>query len=80
VNADRGDIEFATGGALIQGLDVLQDVLKVKAVRGNEFLGEAIKHKGVVGIRRVTERQSRFLHRRKLNEEARRVTTRRTKQ
>jgi hypothetical protein len=76
VDADGGNVEFAARGALVQSLDVLQNVLKMKTVRGNQIFRERIKHEGVVRVGRMTKSQSRFFHPRKLNHAARAVTTR----
>ena len=71
VDADGGNVEFAARGALVQRLDVLQDVLKMKTVRRNQILRERVKHEGVIRVGRMAERQSRFFHPRKLNHAAR---------
>ncbi len=51
VDADGGDVEFSARGAFVERLDVLQDVLEMKAVRGDRILREGVKHEGVIGIR-----------------------------
>ena len=66
VDADGGDVQFAASGAFVERLDVLQDVLKTKAVRVEPILRQRIKHEGVIGIRRVAERQSLCRHARAL--------------
>ena len=76
VDADGGDVEFAARGALVQRLDVLQNVLEPEAVRRDQVLRQRVKHEGVVGVRRVAERQRRLLHERSLNHAARTVTMR----
>ena len=77
VDADGGDVEFAARGALVQRLDVLQNVLEPEAVRRNQTLRQRVKHEGVVGVGRMAERQRRWLHGRRLNHPARTVTMRR---
>ena len=77
VNADSGNVEFATRGAFVQRLDVLQNVLKTEAVRGNQILRQRVKHEGIVRVGRVAKGQRRWLHPRKLNHALRSVTTRR---
>ena len=52
---DRGDVQFAARGALVQRLDVLQDVLELPAARVDLVLRERVKHEGVVRIGRVAE-------------------------
>jgi len=74
VDADGGDVEFAARGSFVERLDVLQDVLETEAVRGDQILREGIKHEGVIGVGRMSKRQGRLLHRRKLNDAARGVT------
>ena len=49
VDADGGNVEFAARGALVQRLDVLQNVLEAEAVRGNQILRQRVKHEGVIG-------------------------------
>ena len=51
MNADGGDVEFSAGGAFVQRLNVLQNVLEMKTMRRNKFLGQAIKHESVIRIR-----------------------------
>ena len=51
MDADRGDVEFPAGGALVQGLDVLEDVLELIPARRDQVLRQGIKHEGVVRIR-----------------------------
>jgi len=63
-------------GALVERLDVLQNVLEAEAVRGNQIPGQRVKHEGVIRVGRVAERQRRLFHPRKLNHAARSVTTR----
>ncbi len=57
VDRDRGDVQFAARRALVQRLDVLQDVLEPPAAGLDFVLRERVKHERVVGIGRVAERQ-----------------------
>jgi hypothetical protein len=57
MNADCGNIEFAPGGAFVQGLDILEDVLEKQTVSDDQPLSEAVKHERVVRIGRVAEGQ-----------------------
>jgi hypothetical protein len=43
-------MEFAAGRPLVQGLDVLQNVLKTVAARVDLVLSERIKHEGVIRV------------------------------
>ena len=38
MDADRGDVQFAAGGAFVEGLDVLEDVFELEAVVGMRSL------------------------------------------
>jgi hypothetical protein len=76
VDADGGDVEFAARGALVQRLDVLQNMGEMIAVRRDEVLRQRVKHEGVVRVGRVAEGQGRLFHPQKLNHAARAVTTR----
>ncbi len=69
----------AARGTFVERLDVLQDVLKMKTVRGDQILRERVKHEGVVRIGRMAEGQGRLFHPRKINHTARAVTMRRLK-
>ncbi len=51
VNADGGDVQFAPRGPFVQGLDVLQHVRELELARRNQFLGQPIKHEGIIGVR-----------------------------
>lgn len=51
VDADGGDIKFAAGGALVKGLDILEDVLEFEAFAAEVVLGERVEHKGVIRVR-----------------------------
>ena len=77
VQADGGDVQFAARGAFVQRLDVLQNMLEAETVRRNQTLRQRVEHESVIGIGRVTQRQRRWLHRRKLIQTTRTVTTRR---
>ena len=70
MDADGGDVEFAARGALVQRLDVLQNVFEAEAVRRDQTLRQRVKHEGVVGVRRMAERQRRLLHERSLDHAA----------
>ena len=62
VDADRRDVEFAPAGPLVQGLDVLQDMLEVVAAVIDQPLGQTVKHERVVRIGRVPQREFSFFH------------------
>ena len=53
VNADGADIQLAARGALVERLDILQNVFKGVPARINQILCQRIKHKGIVRIRRM---------------------------
>jgi len=53
MNADRRNIQLASGGPLVEGLDVLQNVLELKALGGNQILGQGIEHESIIGIGRM---------------------------
>ena len=55
VDADGGDVQLTAGGALVQCLDVLENMLEAEALRGDEFLRQSVEHEGVVGIGRMAE-------------------------
>src|SRR5262249_13815905 len=71
-------VQFAPGGALVQGLDVLKNVLKLKAVRGHQVPGQPIKHEGIVRVGRMAQRQRGSTHAGKLNTPAPRCHQRKT--
>jgi hypothetical protein len=56
MNADRRNIQFPPGGPLVQGLDVLQNMLEQEAAGGDQVFGQPIKHKSIIGIRRMSQR------------------------
>ena len=56
VNADRRDVQFAPRGPLVEGLDVLQDVLEAKPVGRNQLAGQPVEHERIVRVGRVAER------------------------
>src|SRR5262249_30979288 len=62
MNADGGKVKFTPGGALIQGLDVLENVLEPKALRRDQSLGQSVKHERIVRVGRMSERQGAVLH------------------
>jgi len=43
-------------------LNILQNVLKTVAVRWDQFLGQSVKHKGIIRIRRMAEREFLLFH------------------
>ena len=55
MDADGGDVQFPPRRPLVQRLNVLQNVLELEAGRGNQSLGQPVKHEGIVRIRRMTE-------------------------
>ncbi len=57
VNADGGNVQFAARGQFVQSLDVAQDMGEFEAAGRNQFLGQPIKHKSVIRIRRMSQRQ-----------------------
>src|SRR5437868_4613382 len=57
VNADCGNIEFATKGAFVKCLDVLEYVLEFETIRRNQTFRQAVKHERIVRVRRVAERK-----------------------
>jgi hypothetical protein len=56
MNADRRNIQFAAGGPLVESLDVLQNMFELEATGWNEILGQSVKHKSVIRIRRMPQR------------------------
>jgi hypothetical protein len=62
VDADRGDVQFTARGALVERLDVLQDVFKAPAVRWDKFFRQRVEHEGVIRVRRMPERQRALCH------------------
>ncbi len=42
-------------GALIEGLDVLEDVLELVGAGVDQVFGQAVEHEGVVGVGGVAE-------------------------
>ena len=57
VDGDGGDVELSAGGAFVEGLNVLKDVLEFVTGRGEEVFGERVEHEGVVGIGRMAKRE-----------------------
>ncbi len=55
VDANGGEVEFALGGAFVQGLDVLQDMFEAEAVGRDELFRQGVEHESVVGVGRMTE-------------------------
>ena len=62
VDADGGDVEFAAGGALVQGLDILEDMFELKAVGRNEPLRQPVEHEGIIGVGRMAKSQGALRH------------------
>ncbi len=56
VDRDGGDVELGPRGALVERLDVLEDVLEFVARRREQVLRQRVKHEGVVRIGRVAKR------------------------
>jgi hypothetical protein len=56
MNADCRYIQFAPRGPLVEGLDVLQNVLELEAMSWNEILGQSIEHESVIRIGRMSQR------------------------
>jgi len=59
MQADRTDVQFAAGGALVQCLDVLQNMLEPETLRWNQILRQRVEHESIIRIGRVTQRQRR---------------------
>jgi len=72
VNADRRNVQFPPRGPLVEGLDVLQDMLEVQPVGRNQLAGKAVKHERIVWVGRVAERESGLQHARSLTRPRRR--------
>ena len=64
VDGDGGDFEFGVAGALVECLDVLEDVLKAIWPGGDEVLRQGVKHEGVVGVWGMAELKKHGVHRR----------------
>jgi len=64
VNAHGGNIQLPARGALVQRLDVLQNMLESEPVRGNQVLRQRVKHEGIVRVGRMAQSQSRLLYHR----------------
>jgi len=62
MNADRGDVEFAARGALVEGLDVLEDVFETEVGGWDEIFRQGIEHERIIRIGRMAEGecQSKF--------------------
>ena len=55
VDGDGGDFQFATQGALVEALDVLENVLELVGSGGKFIAGQGIEHECVVGIGRMSQ-------------------------
>ena len=71
VDGDGGDFKLAFDGALVEGLDVLEDVLEAVGAGGDFALGQGVEHEGVVGVGGVAEAEEHFVHGRSLGESGR---------
>ena len=56
MNANGRDVQFASRGPLVERLDVLQNMLELKAMGRNQALGQGIEHESVIGIGRMPQR------------------------
>ncbi len=50
VNRDGRDIELGAHGALVQGLDIFQAMLKLVAAQVDLVFGHGVKHEGIIRI------------------------------
>ena len=57
VGGDRGDREFGALRAVVQALDVFQDMLDLVVADADGALGQRAEHEGVVGVRAVPDAQ-----------------------
>jgi hypothetical protein len=57
VNADGRDVQFAVRRALVERLDVLQNVLELKAMRRNQVLRQPVEHESIIRVGRVAQCQ-----------------------
>ncbi len=55
MDTDGAHIQFAACGAFIERLDVLQNMFKGQPTGRNQILGQGVKHKGIVRIRRMPQ-------------------------
>ncbi len=62
MDADGRDVEFAAGGALVEGLDILKDVLEAVAIGRNQLFGQAVEHEGVIRVGRVAQGECFLRH------------------
>ena len=67
MNADRRDVQFAPRGALVERLDVLEDVLEFETMRWNQLVRQGVEHERIVRVGRVAERERSISHGRKLS-------------
>jgi len=56
MKANGRNIQLPPCGPLIQRLDVLQNVFKLKTARGDQVFGQPIKHESVIWIGRMPQR------------------------
>ena len=52
---DGGDIQFPLLTAMVESVDVLQDVLLLMAAQVHQPLGNSVKHESIVGIGRMAK-------------------------
>jgi hypothetical protein len=64
VHRDRGDLQLAAQGSLVERLNILQDMLKLPPSRRQQVLGQPIKHERIIRIRRMPEPKEASLFRR----------------
>ena len=57
MNADGADVQFPARRTLIECLNILQNVRETETGSQDQLLGQPIKHKGVIGVRRMTQRK-----------------------
>ena len=55
MHREGSDFQLAAEGALVERLDILQDVLEAQSFGVNAVVREAIEHEGVVGIGAVAK-------------------------
>jgi hypothetical protein len=60
VEGDCGDVVDALHGLPVQGFDVAKSVGKTQAGHTNLVGGQAVKHKGIVGVGTVSYRDFAF--------------------
>ena len=65
MNADGRNIQLAAGRSLVEGLDVLENVLELETASRDETASQRVKHEGIVRIRGVAKRHC-FFHPQKI--------------